>query len=300
LLGVRGLGTNEHYQTAELPQVNEGLLSGRLAWRQHDGGHTDGPNWKYFIPWADRELAIAENSAAVPWPRTDPNSHLAHQDLLAKAQGEGVIDLYFVGDSITRRWGALDYPELLDHWNETFFGWNAANFAWGGDQTQNILWRLANGEMQGVEPKVIVIQAGTNNVGGRPGGEDKIADIVAGIDAIIASCRERAPEAELVLTAIFPRSERPVVAEIEAINDRIELLAGREGVRFLNINADLADADGLLLDTMSSDGLHLSKAGYAVWAEALRPVLTELLGPPAADDQAPPPTGNPAALLQAE
>jgi hypothetical protein len=131
LLGVHGLGTSEHYQTAALPPVNQGLLSGRLAWRQHDGGHTDGPNWKYFISWADRELGIVDSAADVPWPRTDPNSHLVHQDLLAKAQGEGVIDLYFIGDSITRRWGALDYPELLDHWNETFFGWNAAT-AMGG------------------------------------------------------------------------------------------------------------------------------------------------------------------------
>jgi hypothetical protein len=58
LLGVKDLGTNEHYQSAHMPAVNAGLLDGRLAWRQHDGGHTDAPNWEFFIPWANRELGL--------------------------------------------------------------------------------------------------------------------------------------------------------------------------------------------------------------------------------------------------
>jgi hypothetical protein len=56
LLGARGLGVPDDYRDAQLPGVNVGLLDGELAWRQHDGGHTDGPNWKYFIPWADEKL----------------------------------------------------------------------------------------------------------------------------------------------------------------------------------------------------------------------------------------------------
>ena len=302
LLGVKGLGTGEHYQTAELPPVNQSLLDGRLAWRQHDGGHTDAPNWKYFIPWANRELGIASRQfdlgdgmppADVPFPRSDPNSHVAHQELLAKAQS-GTIDLYFVGDSITRRWGALDYPSLLAHWNETFFGWNAANFAWGGDRTENILWRLANGELAGVDPKVIVIQAGTNNVGSQPGSTAKIEAITAGIAAIMQSCKEKAPNASLVLTGIFPRSDPAVVEEIRAINRNLAALAREQGIPYLDISTALAEG-GLLRDEMSSDGLHLSRAGYVVWAKALMPVLTELLGPRADVDGAPPPTGNPAA-----
>jgi len=303
LLGVTAVGTDERYRTAELPPVNQGLLDGRLAWRQHDGGHTDLPNWKYFIPWANRELGLAAAASSaggvtpppdVPFPRQDPNSHIAHQELLAKARA-GTIDVYFIGDSITRRWGALDYPELLAHWNASFFGWNAANFAWGGDRTENILWRLENGEIEGVGPEVIVVQAGTNNVGSRPGRPEKTAAITAGIAAIVASARAKAPEAEIVLTGIFPRSDPGVVAEIEAINANLAALARRDGIRYLNINDALAGDDGLLLDEMSSDGLHLSKSGYEVWVRALRPVLTGLLGPPAEVDSAPPPTGDPAA-----
>jgi len=141
LLGVKDLGITEDYHSAKMPPVNAGLLDGQLAWRQHDGGHTDAPNWKYFIPWADRFLQSSEAA-----PRTDENSRIAHKDLLAKARA-GRIDVYFEGDSITRRWGATDYPELLANWNRNFFGWNAADFGWGADTTRNILWRLNNGEL---------------------------------------------------------------------------------------------------------------------------------------------------------
>jgi (4-O-methyl)-D-glucuronate---lignin esterase len=82
-------------------------------------------------------------------PRTDRNSMTAHEQLLVKAR-QGRIDVYFEGDSIVRRWGALDYPELLANWNSNFFGWNAANFGWGADRTEHILWRLEHGELDGV------------------------------------------------------------------------------------------------------------------------------------------------------
>src|SRR5947207_13136351 len=100
----------------------------------------------------------------LPAPRADENSKIAHQQLLEKAAKSG-IDVYFVGDSITRRWGATDYPELLANWRENFFGWNAAGFGWGADTIQNILWRLNAGEIDGVNPKVMILLAGTNNVG---------------------------------------------------------------------------------------------------------------------------------------
>jgi hypothetical protein len=54
LLGVRDLGRSDDFMKEKMPPVNVGLLDGHLAWRQHDGGHTDGPNWKHFLPWAER------------------------------------------------------------------------------------------------------------------------------------------------------------------------------------------------------------------------------------------------------
>ena len=246
-------------------------------------------------------LPVAAGSQTVripadqPSPRSDRNSQLAHEQLLAKRR-QGRIDAYFLGDSITRRWGALDYPELLAHWRQRFFGWNAANFGWGGDTTQNILWRLANGELDDVHPKLIVLLAGTNNVSSADlsNPDAAAADIAGGIRAIVTDVRARAPRATIVLTAIFPRSDNPALMPvIDRINRTLATVADGKTVRFLTINDRLVDASGRLRPGMMHDGLHPALPAYEIWADALRPTFLELLGPPAAEDQAPPPTGDP-------
>ena len=221
----------------------------------------------------------------------------AHAQLLEKARAGG-IDVYFVGDSITRRWGATDYPDLLANWRQNFFGWNAGNFGWGADRIQNILWRLENGELDGVNPKVIVILAGTNNIGAQPGNATKVEEITRGLTAIVTICRQKAPQATIVLTAIFPRNDNmAVMPEVDQVNANLLRLADGRTVRFLNVNDKLADKDGRLFAGMMNerDKLHPTLQGYQVWAEGLKPILTELLGPPAATDHAPPPTGDPRA-----
>jgi hypothetical protein len=319
LLGAKDLGRSDDYMSEPMPAVNVGLLDGRLAWRQHDGGHTDAPNWKYFISWADRFFKRSYTPAPPvpaappgagqivtlppqsPWPadkptpRTDPNSILAHQQLLEK-KSRGRIDVYFEGNSIVRRWGATDYPQMLANWNSNFFGWNAADFGWGADKIENILWRLENGELDGVNPKVIVLLAGTNNVGSQPGDDAKVADIIRGIRALIDLCQKKAPNATIILTGIFPRNDNiAVVPEINKINANIARFADGKRVRYVNINDRLADTNGVLYDGMMVDKLHPTVKGYRVWADALKPILTELMGPPASTDQAPAPTGDPSA-----
>jgi (4-O-methyl)-D-glucuronate---lignin esterase len=300
LLGAKDLGTSDDYKTEKMPPVNVGLLGGQLAWRQHDGGHTDGPNWKYFIPWADKNFGrtpLKAVPADLAVARTDQNSQAAHAQLLEKAK-KGGIDVYFVGDSITRRWGATDYPELLANWKQNFFGWNAADFGWGADRTENILWRLEHGELDGVNPKVIVILAGTNNVGSKPGDTAKVADTTRGLKAILDVCRRKAPDATVIMTAIFPRNDNmAVMPEIKQINDNIARFADGTRVRYLDITDRLADKDGRLFDGVMDerDKLHPTLKGYQIWADALKPIFTELLGPPAATDHAPPPTGDPSA-----
>ena len=234
-----------------------------------------------------------------PASRTDQNSLTAHAQLLGKAK-QGSIDIYFEGDSITRRWGALDYPELLSNWRQNFFGWNAADFGWGADKIENILWRLGNGELDGVNPKVIVLLAGTNNVGNTvpAGGDDaKVADITRGLKAVLDVMRTKAPDAIIIATAIFPRNDNMVVLPtIEKINRNLAKFADGRKIRYLNVNDKLADGSGKLLEgMMNSDQLHPAIKGYQVWADALKPIFTELLGPPAKEDHAPPPTGDPSA-----
>ena len=243
--------------------------------------------------------------ADTPLPRTDANSAQAHQDLLAK-RGKGRIDLYFTGDSITRRWGAAEprYSALLAHWRQSFHGWNAANFAWGGDRTQNILWRLDNGELDGVSPRVIVVMAGTNNLSGNIAADQQdaiAADITRGIAAILDRCRRLAPEARIVLMGITPRNDNPSYRPvIERINAGLAKMADGSRIRFIDISGALTDANGRLLPGMTdADNLHLALPGYQVWIKALRPVLVEWLGQPAAEDHAPPPTGDPSAMRNA-
>jgi lysophospholipase L1-like esterase len=206
-----------------------------------------------------------------------------------------------MGDSITRRWGASDrqYAELLANWNENFKGWNAADFGWGGDKTQNMLWRLKQGELDGVNPKVIVLMAGTNNVGNLSPTDDtgmRAAETVRGVAAVLKELRARAPKATIVLMGITPRNDNvKVMPIIFAANRGIAKLADGHGIRYLNINARLVDGRGVLLPGMTGDGLHLTVKAYQLWADALKPILVERLGPKAPDDRAPPPTGDPSA-----
>jgi len=304
LLGAQDLGVTGDYRTAQMPPVNHGLLDGQLAWRQHDGGHTDAPNWKYFIPWADKFLKYHgtpwEFAADQPVFRTDANSLVAHSQLLAKAK-QGGIDVYFEGDSITRRWGALDYPELLANWKQNLFGWNAADFGWGADRTQNILWRLENGELDAVNPKVVVLLAGTNNLGNPSSAAEADAradDIARGLQAIVGAIQTKAPAATVIVMGILPRNDNmALMPAIDRINANLSKFSDGRKVRYLNINGELAGRDGRLFDGMmnAKDKLHPTEKAYQVWADALKPVLTELLGPPGAEDHAPAATGDPSA-----
>jgi lysophospholipase L1-like esterase len=239
-------------------------------------------------------------SADRPAPRTDKNSQIAHEQLLAKTK-QGRIGVYFEGDSITRRWGASDYPELLENWKKNFFGWNAADFGWGADRVENILWRLENGELDDVDPKVIVLLAGTNNVGSTvppEGVERTAANVTKGLEAVVRVMQSKAPNAVIILMGIFPRNDNlAVMPEIDRINANLAGMADGRKIRYLNINDRLAGPDGKLHDGMMNDRdkLHPLLNGYQVWADALKPVFTELLGAPASEDHAPPPTGDPSA-----
>jgi lysophospholipase L1-like esterase len=266
------------------------------------------------LPWTQRSAAWLNalvagrppiERADVATPRTDENSRLAHADLLAK-RNAGQIDVYFMGDSITRRWGTSDtaYQDLLANWNQNFSGWNAADFGWGADKTQHMLWRLQNGELDGVNPKIVVLLAGTNNVGrATPLGdaEARAAEVARGVAAIAREIRQRAPNATLIITGITPRSDNiAVMPIINRANMEIARLADSKSVRYININVKLTDSENVLKEGMANDGLHLTPRAYQIWADALKPIFTEILGPPAKEDRAPPPSGDPSAHRSAQ
>ena len=162
-----------------------------------------------------------------------------------------------------------------------------------------MLWRLQNGELDGVNPKVVVLMAGTNNVGrATPLGDvdARAADVARGVSAVVREIRKRAPEATVVITGITPRNDNiAVMPVINRANELIAALADGIKTRYININAALAFPDNQLREGMANDGLHLTVKAYQVWADALKPIFTEILGAPAAVDRAPPPTGDPSA-----
>ncbi len=320
LLGKKDLGTPGDYLTDPMPPV-KALIGGELAWRQHEGGHDVTPNWPAFFNWVPQYIkaptlpgaaqpakgsagnaeGATKSATEIPSPRPDSNSALAHTQLVEKAR-KGGIDLYFLGDSIVRRWGATDpqYVDLLSNWKQNFYGWNAGNFGWGGDRIENVLWRVENGELDGVNPKVVVLLAGTNNLMTQQIGDGSPEDITKGLQAILRVITAKAPHAVVILTAIFPRNDTFLArADIEQTNKNLAKLADGKSIRFLNVNDKLADNDGHVFDGMMNarDGLHPTVKGYQVWADGLKPILTEVLGPPASTDHAPPPTGDPSVRL---
>jgi cephalosporin-C deacetylase len=274
-----------------------------------DSPHNHLATAEQSLPWTQRSAAWLDalvhgrspfEPADRPVPRSDANSMKAHEQLLAKRTA-GQIDVYFVGDSITRRWGTSDaqYADLYANWKANFTGWNAANFGWGGDKTQHMLWRLRHGELDGVRPKVVVLMAGTNNVGrATPLGDAgaRAEEVARGVSALVREIRQRAPDATVVITGITARDDNPAVMPvIDEANARIARLADGKTIRYVNINPQLATPDGRLRAGMAHDGLHLTPQAYQIWADALKPILLEVLGPPAAVDRAPPPTGDPSA-----
>ncbi len=213
----------------------------------------------------------------------DPTWVNKHAELLDRAK-KGNIELYFEGDSITRRWEGEARHKA--NWDQNFGGWKAASFGAGGDRTQNVLYRIENGELDGVNPKVIVLLIGTNNVGFVPvdGGDAALVeDVTKGISACLNALRQKAPKARILLIGITPRNTNGATAlipTINQINSQIAKFADGKTIKYLNINDKLADKDGKVYDGLTEDGLHFTNKGYQVWADAMKPILIKWLGPP--------------------
>ena len=104
----------------------------------------------------------------------------------------------------------------------------------------------------------------------------------------------KAPDATLTVVGILPRQANYQLT-IDKVNANIAKMADGKKTRFVSINDKLADANGTLFEGMTIDKLHPSLKGYLIWADALKPIFTEILGSPAKEDLAPPPTGDPSA-----
>lgn len=218
----------------------------------------------------------SSNTAIIPAPRDGHAQELHEQYLERAARGE--IDLLFLGDSITEGWN-----EFHPSWKRHFSKRNAANFGIGGDRTQHVLWRLENGEIAGIQPRVVVLMIGTNNIG-----QNSAEEIAEGVEAIVEKLKTGLPGTRILLLGVFPRgsAESPDQTEVEPdprvgqVNAIIKGLGDGERVTYLDIGAAFLNEDGKIPRDLMPDFLHLSRAGYWTWAEAMEPTLWELLEQP--------------------
>jgi len=199
-----------------------------------------------------------------------------HEQFLARGKA-GPIGVLFLGDSITASWD--EAPHIWEH----YYGrWQPANFGFSGDQTQHVIWRIENGELDGIHPKVVVLMLGTNNSGTYTGEQ-----IAAANRKIVGLIRERLPEAKILLLAIFPRGPRQGrngpepweqrMAAIRTANAELAKLDDGKMIRFLDINASFLGNDGTIPKSIMPDQLHPNAAGYQLWADAMQPLLTEMM-----------------------
>jgi lysophospholipase L1-like esterase len=206
-------------------------------------------------------------------PRNGPR----HEQKVAEC-ALGGYELVFVGDSITHFW-ERDGDWGKPVWDEYYQHRKALNLGFGGDRTEWVNWRLQNGEIDGLSPKVTVLMIGTNNTHVK---QDRPEDTLAGIESNIRTIQHRMPESKILLLSIFPRGETPedpLRRVNEQVNRELPTLAQRiPNVFHLNINDAFLDANGTLSRDLMPDRLHPNTKGYQVWAEAMEPMLSQLLG----------------------
>jgi lysophospholipase L1-like esterase len=213
-------------------------------------------------------------------PAIQRGTQQRHESFLQTAR-QGDIDLLFIGDSITDFWRA-ENPNRGGKavWDKTFAPLKAANFGINADRVQNVLWRVQNGELDGIKPKVIVMMIGTNNLA-PDGSRNTPEQTIEGYKMLVNEIRQRQPEAKLLLLAIFPRGaapDSPYRPNIRQVNEAIEKMADNQHVFFMDINSRFLKPDGSLPAELFPDQLHPNEKGYQIWADAIIDRVKQLMG----------------------
>lgn len=213
-----------------------------------------------------------KNPCIVPVPR-DKNWVGRHEGFLAIAK-KGNVDVLLLGDSITDAWRGKGAEPTFKKY---FVPLKTANFGIGGDRTEHVLWRLQNGELEGIDPKVIMLMIGTNNSGANSA--EQIAD---GVTAIVKEIHKQKPNTKVLLLGVFPRApkaDNPVRGKIAKINEIISKLDdGGKTVKYMDIGKKFLKDDGELTKDIMPDYLHLSQKGYEIWGDAVIPTIHSMLG----------------------
>jgi lysophospholipase L1-like esterase len=244
-------------------------------------------HYSHASPWIFPALRLASlwlatafvlgHSAIEPRPRAESWWQDRHNLLNQRAAEAGKnAEVIFIGDSITQGWEGAG----AEVWTSYYAPRCAVNLGISGDRTQHVLWRLQNGNLEGLNPKAAVVMIGTNNSNGEDNSVSQIAD---GIAAIVRELRTRLPNTKTLLVAIFPRSENPTAhrGKVLSVNQVIRNLADDDQVLWVDFGHKFLDAQGLIPTELMPDYLHLSPKGYELWAKSIESTLSGVLEHPA-------------------
>ena len=265
----------DDFSSVKRPFQLEGTGSGQVdianvAFAPDGTPNTPCPDWRKVAVTP----ATLDESWSIAWwlPR-----HRQKLDDARRMVAEGKApQLVFIGDSITQGWEKEGAPV----WRQYYARHDALALGFGGDRTENVLWRLQHGAVDGIDPKVAVLLIGTNNSGHR---RDFPAITAAGIARNIEELKQRLPRTRILLLSIFPRdatSDGPLRRLNAQINARLPALADGRRVFHLDVNGSFLRTDGTLPADVMPDWLHPNEAGYAIWAKAMQPELERLMALP--------------------
>jgi lysophospholipase L1-like esterase len=270
-----------------MPDLLHPSPAGALAWAQ-----AMEPKLAELFGDAPHDAPPA-NTALIPRSKLENDFYdwWARHEAALKIKDAINPDIVLIGDSITHLWGGV--PETPNRkpnggpaFEVTFAGYRVLNLGFGWDRVQNVLWRLDNGELNGLHPQLVVVNIGTNNFADTNNArENTPAEIAEGVRAVLLRVKVKMLNARLVLMGLFPRGEKPtdpMRAKIAEVNRLLAEFGKTPGITFIDLGEKLTQPDGTISRQIMGDLLHPTNQGYAIWGEALRPHLPPLSIPAAA------------------
>jgi lysophospholipase L1-like esterase len=226
----------------------------------------------------------AKNTALIPVPKLENDSYdwYARHEAVLKVKDRIDPEIIMIGDSITHFWSGE--PKAHNQrgpqaWSRLFGQRRVLNLGFGWDRTQNVLWRLDHGEMDGLHPRYVVVNIGTNNFSGTSNARANTpAEVAEGVRAICARIRSKAPDTRIIVMGVLPRGAKandPFRSKITELNRLLPELAKLPGITFLDVGAQLLRPNGELPAALADDFCHPTEQGYAIWAAALKPLLQD-------------------------
>lgn len=202
----------------------------------------------------------------------NPERHVGFMKDREALEKNGPIQLIFEGDSITDGWRGRRKEVFAEYYKK----YNTFNTGIGGDRTEHLLYRLNEGEIDGLHPKAVMLMIGTNNLGTN----QSVEDTIAGVTCVVKTIHEKVPDAKILLLGIFPRGNKPdnhFRGEIKQVNEALSKLNGQDNVTYLDIGEKFLEPDGTLSSDIMPDYLHPNAKGYKIWADAVQPTLDEMM-----------------------